>query len=175
MDEARHEPRRIQMKSALSHTLAVCLVASVLPLTAQAQMRPGTTSVVEPAQQSEGFKPLQGRLKPGDTLFVIDRQGREVTARLTRLSSASLVIVVHGDEREILFTDIGWIEKRGGIGPGTLISTGLFAWLGMASAQDARGVGLGAIAFAIGALRDRGHHRTLVYGTQPDSPRAFRP
>jgi hypothetical protein len=196
------------MKSALSHTWPVCLVASVLPLTAQAQMRTGSfdlrgpatlvtagplasavtleavrrttagesiTSVVEPAQHSEGFKPLQGRLKPGDTIFVTDRQGREVTAKLTRLSSASLVIVVNGDEREVLFTDIGWIEKRGGIGPGTLISTGVVAWLGMASTQDLRGGSLGAIAFAIGALRDRARHRTLVYGAQPDSLHAFRP
>ena len=45
----------------------------------------------------------------------------------------------------------------------------------MASTQDQRGASLGAIAFAIGALRDRARHRTLVYGTQPDSPRAFRP
>jgi hypothetical protein len=162
------------VKSALSLTLAVCVVASVLPSTAQAQMRPGSFDLRGPATLATASQ-LQGRLKPGDTIFVTDRQGREVTATLTRLSSASLVIVVNGNEREILFTDIGWIEKRGGIGAGTLISTGLFGWLGMASAQDPREVSLGAIAFTIGALRDRAHHRTLVYGDRPDSPRAFRP
>jgi hypothetical protein len=144
------------------------------------------TSVVEPAQHSEGLKQLQRRLKPGDTIFVSDRQGDEVTGKLTRLSSASLVIVVNGDEREIPSTNIGRIEKRGGVGSGTLISTGFFTWIGMASAGascsphcanavTAAGVSFGAIAFAIGALRDRTHHRTPVYGIQPDSPHALRP
>jgi hypothetical protein len=128
-------------------------------------------SVLEPTQHNEGFKQVQGRLRPGNTIFVTDRQGREVTGKLTHLSPASLVIVVNGNEREILFTDIGWIEKRGGIGRGTLIATGLSAWLGMVSVGTScspncagrKGLAVSFTFWPVSGCRRQRHHQIAAF------------
>jgi hypothetical protein len=133
---------------------------------------------------SRSFGDLQEQLEPGDTIFVADRQGRETSGTLARLSPTSLVIVVNGDEREIQSAEIGWVEKRG-----DSLKNG--AWIGAVFvaagtptddcssspgcviASVALGAAMGA---GIGALWDWAMPgRTLVYGTRPRSPHALRP
>jgi hypothetical protein len=124
-------------------------------------------------------------LKPQELIFVTDRTGRQLTGRFVRVSAESLVLVIGGDEREIAISDVGCVEKQGGLSTGTLVMTGILGFTGMASAGASCsphcagvvlgvGLSLGGIALAVGGIHDRKNHQAVVYGTRPDSRHALR-
>ncbi len=134
----------------------------------------------------DSFAELQQRLKPGETVFVTDRQGRETRGTVGRLSDTSLLIFVSGDQREIPSTEIIRIEKPDPVWNGSLIGGALlgFSFMGGAGASCsphcARDVPLGLLVGAalggfLGARLDRSFEgRRLVFGTPLGSPNALR-
>lgn len=56
---------------------------------------------------------LEDAVSPGDTIFVTDRQGRELEGKLDRLTPTALVMLVGDRARDIPFADTERIEKRG--------------------------------------------------------------
>jgi hypothetical protein len=131
---------------------------------------------------ADSFAGLPAQLKPGDSIFVTDRQGRETSGKLARLSPASLVIVVNGEEREILSATIGRIEKRGdSVRNGAWIGAAYFAVASQLNCTEPGGncqvaaIVFGPIGAGIGALVDKAiPGRTLVYGTRRNSRHALR-
>jgi uncharacterized protein YcfJ len=126
------------------------------------------------------------RVKPGDEIFVTERQGRESSGHFTRLSSASMALLVNGVEREISRGDIGRIERPDSLWNGALIGGALGALLGTgagascsphcAAAVTGTMLGFGAAGAVLGARIDgAAHHRSTVYGSPPSSPNALRP
>lgn len=69
------------------------------------------TARAQPADSS--FAAIQSKFKPGDTIAVVDRRGREFAGTLTRASPEGLVLVAAGVTYEIAATDIGRIETSG--------------------------------------------------------------
>lgn len=130
---------------------------------------------------ADSFAGLPAQLKPGDGIFVTDRQGRETSGKLARLSPTSLVIVVNGEEREILSDTIGRIEKRGdSIRNGAWIGAAILAvgsQINCSPYPDCLVIGVpvgAAIGAGIGALWDWATPgRTIVYGTRPNSRHAL--
>jgi len=118
---------------------------------------------------------LESVIKPGDTVFITDRQGHETSGTLTLLSTDTLRIAAAGIEREVPRRDVGRVEKPDPLWNGALIGAGIFAF-GFAGGSGAScsprcgtAVPLGAIAGAglgalLGAAIDKAiPGRSLVY------------
>jgi len=130
---------------------------------------------------------LEGRISPGNTIFITDRQGHEISGRLTALSPDTLRVLTSGGERDVLRRDIGRVEKPDSLWDGAAIGAAIFTF-GFAggagascSPHCAGAVTLSALAGAalggyIGALIDKAiPGRRLVYGVSPDSAFAISP
>ena len=125
---------------------------------------------------------LSGKVEPGDTIFVTERNGVQTPGRLLRLSSDGLAMLVGGQERVIQRNGIGRIEKRDSLWNGMLIGAVPSALFGMAAAgascspRCARDVSLGGVVFGaigagIGALVDTGiRGYSIVDGPPLPSP-----
>ena len=83
----------------------LCLLAQALTLGVP---RPAAAQVA-----NRPFADLGRYLHPGDTVIVISRENGEVRGGLVRLSPTSLVVAVDGQNRELLSTEIGSIDRRG--------------------------------------------------------------
>jgi hypothetical protein len=65
------------------------------------------------AQQLAGsFEQLRVLVKPGEKIRVIDRAGQEVRGTVAELSSSSLALVVAGERRQFVESDIDAIRAR---------------------------------------------------------------
>src|SRR4051812_17989051 len=87
------------MTPTRSLVLTALLIGSAAPLAAQSS--------------GDAFGQLHHRLHTGDRVFVIDRQGRETTGTVKQLTATSIFISNGIDQRELLGTEIGRIEKEG--------------------------------------------------------------
>jgi len=103
------------------------------------------------------FAQLNTRLRPGDTIWVTDAQGREIKGRIQTLSPDAVVLKGNGD-RTFGAADVTTIRLRGidTLRSGALIGLGVGAASGLAlcAAGDATGsdwAWCGAIFGAIGA------------------------
>ena len=112
---------------------------------------------------------LSGTVKPGDRIFVTDRNGVQTGGRLLRLSPQELALLVGGQERVIPLNGIGRIEKGDSLWNGMLIGAVPSALIGGAGAvlscssstHCGRDVSLamlvfGAMGGGVGALVDVG-------------------
>lgn len=72
--------------------------------------------------QRAAFAEVSQRFRPGATVFATGRDSAETRGRLVRVSSPSIVMNVDGQEREILWTEIGWTS-------GVAINYGMARWL----------------------------------------------
>jgi hypothetical protein len=88
--------------STLSHMriiLGACLLAAILPGSAAAQ----------PSADS-----LAGKLKSGDTVYLLDSASREITGVFGKLSDSMMTLMVNGELRDYALTDIRQVTRRGG-------------------------------------------------------------
>src|SRR5438874_10103445 len=71
---------------------------------------------------------FEHHVKPGDTIFVTDRQGQETSGTLTTLSPDTLRILTDHGERDVPRRDVGRIEKPDSLWNGALIGAGIFTF-----------------------------------------------
>lgn len=149
-------------------SVAVALTLWLLPTAAHA--RPVSHSFAEVAEH----------LVAGDTLFVINRAGHELSGTLLRVSPTSLVMLIGGEQKEIHSGEIGRIEKSGdsvwdGVWKGYLYSTPHWTLVTAATCDRTHGIGCpigravlaGAPWGAIGAYTDWRHKgRATIYMAQ---------
>ena len=132
--------------------LLAALLVMLLPAVAAAQ---------EPVTS---FDQLNTRLKPGDTVWVTDAQGREITGKIRDLTPASLLLDAGGVPQDFKPARVGIIQvqPRDSRWNGVLIGAVAGLAIGAAScalnpecARDEGGlvitVGLGVIGTALGA------------------------
>ena len=107
----------------LSRSTAMILVAVFIAV-------PALAAAQEPVRD---FAQLNTRLKPGDTVWVTDSQGREIKGKITNLSSGSLALKAKGAPI-LSATDVSTIQlrDRDSLKNGTLIGLGVGAGLGLA-------------------------------------------
>jgi len=101
------------------------------------------------------FDQLDTRLKPGDTVWVTDAQGREIKGKITSLAAEALALKADGS-RTFSAADVRLVEERRG---DSLLNGGLI------------GFGIGGVGFGLTCLatiddQDRGWCAlvTVVYG-----------
>ena len=169
-DEDFHPETRMLMGR-----LTTWLWAIVLCMPASGLAQPTTIhTVVEPDENA----------KPGDKIFVTDRNGVQTDGQFLRLSPQELVVLVDGKERVIPRNGLGRIEKRDSLWNGMLIGAVPSALIGAAAAGAScsphcgREVSLGmlvsgAIGAGVGALIDAGiRGYSIVDGPPLASPNA---
>jgi hypothetical protein len=121
---------------------------------------------------------LGATIRPGDKIFVTDRNGTQVGGRFLRYSPHELALLVDGRNRVIPSDGIGRIEKRDPLWNGMLIGAVPAALVGMAAAGAScspdcgRDVTLGMLAFGaigagVGALIDFGIHGYSIIDGEP--------
>jgi hypothetical protein len=83
-------------------------------------------------QAASSFEQFETRLKPGDTVYVIDRSGQETKGRIDLITAASLQLRLDGSRREIFKSDVARVERRSrdSVRNGLLIGLGAGAALG---------------------------------------------
>ena len=148
----------------------------LLPLTLLMLVATGSASAQEGVAANVELAELERRVKPGDEIFLTDREGRETRGRLMRISPAELLVLVGSEERKVEPAAVGRVEKRDPPGNGALIGAVPFALIGMASVgascspHCAGAVSAAAAVFAgigagVGALIDRRiRGYTAIYG-----------
>ena len=95
----------------------VLVLAAVLPAHAAAQPSPAEA--------------IGEKLRTGDTVYVLDTASREITGVYGQISAESIRLMVNGDLRDIPFSDVRKLTRRGrdSVWNGTLIGAitgGLF-------------------------------------------------
>ena len=117
------------------------------------------------AQPASSPGALSTRVKTGDTVYVLDTMSREVTGVFGRVSDTAISLTVDGAEREIPFSEVRRVTRRGGdsLWNGVLIGAGVGALGG--SLQGARMALTGAALYgALGAFIDsQKRGRVVVY------------
>lgn len=97
----------------LSITLALSIAWAVLA-SAHPSARPGWSEDV--ADQSRAparsLDELRDRVKPGATVTITDEEGREVTGKITDLSTSTLALMVKGVERRFDEREIALVQQR---------------------------------------------------------------
>jgi hypothetical protein len=129
------------------------LLAALCPLCAAAQ--PATADS------------LAGKLKSGDTVYVLDTASREITGVFGKVSDSTLTLMVNGELREYALADIRQVTRRGGdpLWNGILVGA-LIGGVGSGTASQNVALGIsGAILYGgVGAVIDKLiDGRVLVY------------
>ncbi len=118
------------------------------------------------AQPADAAAELAAQLKAGDTVYVFDSCARETTGVVGRISDGSLTLMVEGELREILLSDVRQVTRRGGdsVWNGVAIGAAAGGLLG-AGTQDPIVMLQTAIGWGfIGGLIDYGRKgRVVVY------------
>jgi hypothetical protein len=81
------------------------------------------TATAGQAERSIGD--LQDRLKVGKTVYVTERDGREMTGRFTELTPVALVVMQDGTRREIPLVAVRQIQTPDPVWTGALIGVGI--------------------------------------------------
>ncbi|MEN3340472.1 MAG: hypothetical protein V7647_4148 [Acidobacteriota bacterium] len=132
------------------------------------------------------FETLSDKVKPGQTVYALDTEGRETEGRLVRLSNTALTLRVAGADRDFPRSELTRLARRGdSVGNGAAIGMGIFAAWGLVGVLNSSGGysyidefgpgagaavvgGMAGIGAGIGALIDYAiKGRTVVYRTQP--------
>jgi hypothetical protein len=103
------------MMSGPSHNVVVLLALPLLVSTASAvfaQQAGRTKHDRQERASAVSFNELQGRIQPGATIWVTEATGREVSGKLSALSETSLTLVLHGNTRSYVQSDVSLIRKR---------------------------------------------------------------
>jgi len=100
-------------------------------------------------------KDIADHLKSGDTVYVLDDASREITGVFGKVSGSALTLMVNGELRDIPFSEVRRITRRGGdpIWNGMLIGAGVGA-VGGSPAGGAVAAAGAVIYGAIGAILD---------------------
>ena len=116
-------------------------------------------------QPVRSFDQLNTRLKPGDTVWVTDAGGREITGRIRNLSAASLLLDAGGTPRDFQAEQVGTIRLRpkDSLKNGVLLGAVIGLALGVASCaansqciDDEGGPGVTAALGLMGAAAGAG-------------------
>jgi hypothetical protein len=83
--------------------------SALVVLAALLGVAPGPASAQEPVK---GFDQLNTRLKPGDTVYVTDIEGREIVGKVRDLSTASLLVDTGGVPRDFQAARVRTIRMR---------------------------------------------------------------
>jgi hypothetical protein len=142
--------------------LSVAITFFAAPIASAQSPGAAPPSAAQAQEPARSFDELQRRLKPGDTVWVVDAQGREVKGKLRELSGTSLTMDAWG--RQTFRADAVQLVKQKKAHPfwkGAIIGGGAGALLSIALiAQDPSeacgceplilgGIGAGAgVAFA---------------------------
>lgn len=103
--------------------------------TARSQER-GSTRVAASAQTAADE--IRRRLKDGQTIFIVDDQGRELKGRIAGLTADALMLRVGRDRTDVPYDRIVRIDRpHDGVLDGTLIGLGVGAGLGLLGALAA--------------------------------------
>jgi hypothetical protein len=96
---------------------------------------------------ASSYDQLRLLVRPGDTVSVVDADGREATGRILDLSSSSLALQIKGARVEMLERNVRTIRQRRGdsLGNGALWGLGTGASLGFLAGSQFGGAGLGAV------------------------------
>jgi hypothetical protein len=101
---------------------------------------------------------LAGKVKSGDTVYVLDRSSREITGVFGKLSDSTLTLMVNGDLRDFPLDDIRQLTRRGGdpLWNGIFVGA-LIGGVGSgAASQDIKLAISGAVLYgAVGAVVDK--------------------
>jgi hypothetical protein len=89
-----------------------------------------SVSTVEGQQVAGSFEQLRARVAVGDTVTVIDVQGRETSGTITDLSVSSLTLMMDRAEKEFLEADVERVSRRDSRWNGTLWGLGVGGVLG---------------------------------------------
>ena len=125
-------------------------------------MRTGVTSLaiavllpVCAAAQPASSESIAAHLKSGDTVYVLDAAAREITGVFGKVSDSAITLMVNGELRDIPFSEVRRITRRGGdpIWNGMLIGAGVGA-VGGSPAGGAVAAAGAVIYGAIGAILD---------------------
>ena len=120
------------------------IVAMLLPLHVSAQA---------PTADS-----LTGRLKSGDTVYLLDSASREITGVFGKVTGSTMTLMVNGELEDYPLADIRQISRRGGdpIWNGMLIGGVIGGIAGGVSTQHVgAGIAAGIVYGGIGALIDK--------------------
>ena len=171
-------------KLMMGRLMAAAAFSLVCLVPAQAQEERGHPDSTEVGS----FETLPDKLKPGQTVYAMDTQGRETEGRLVRLSDTALTLRVEGADRDFARSELAQVARRGdSVSNGAKIGAGIFAAWGLVSvlqssggdnAIDVFGPGVAAgvvgvmagMGAGIGALVDYAiKGKTVVYRTKPRS------
>jgi hypothetical protein len=96
------------------------------------------------------------KVKSGDTVHVLDHESREITGVFGKRSDSAITLLVNGELRDIPFSEVRRIMRRGGdsIWNGVAIGAGVGLLAGAASQGLAVGLGGAVIYGAIGGIID---------------------
>jgi hypothetical protein len=83
----------------MSIRVGLFLVAALFPLCAAAQ---------SPAER------LVGKVKSGDTVYLLDSASREITGVFGKVSGSTMTLMVNGELQDVSLTGIREISRRGG-------------------------------------------------------------
>ena len=122
----------------------IFVVATLVPLSASAQ---------PPSQES-----LTGKLKSGDTVYLLDSTSREITGVFGKFSGSTMTLMVNGELENVSLVDIRQIARRGGdpLWNGFLIG-GIIGGIAGGASTEHVGAGIAAAILygGIGALIDK--------------------
>jgi hypothetical protein len=116
-------------------------------------------------QPVKSFDQLNTRLKAGDTVWVTDAQGREITGKIRDLSAASLILDAGGTPRDVQAAQVGTIrlQPKDSLKNGVLLGAVIGAALGVASCaanseciEDEGGPGVSMALGILGAAAGAG-------------------
>jgi hypothetical protein len=99
---------------------------------------------------------VAARVKSGDTVYVLDHASREITGVFGKLSESTITLMVNGELRDIPFSEVRRLTRRGGdsLWNGVLIGAGVGGLAGGLTQGPAAGLGGAIIYGAIGGIID---------------------
>ena len=105
---------------------ASVIVAGIYPraLCAQ-QTKQDTAATADGGQAGPSVADIQDRLKVGKTIYVTERDGREMTGRFAELTPVALVVTQDGARREIPLGAVRQIQTSDPVWTGALIGAGI--------------------------------------------------
>jgi hypothetical protein len=169
-------------KLMMGRLMAAAAFSLVCLVPAQAQEERGHSDSTEVGS----FETLPDKLKPGQTVYAMDTQGRETEGRIVRLSDTALTLRVAGADRDFPRSELRQVARRGdSVRNGATIGMGIFAAWGLVGVLESSGGysyidefgpgaaavmvgGVAGIGAGIGALVDYAiKGKTVVYRSKP--------
>jgi hypothetical protein len=101
---------------------------------------------------------LAGKVKSGDTVYLLDGASREITGVFGKISDSTLTLMVNGDLRDFQFADIRQLTRRGGdpLWNGIFVGALIGGAGSGAASQDIKLAISGAVLYgAVGAVVDK--------------------